>query len=476
MRQAEVFKSSIGLSDPMQETYQLTPHACGSKREFWALTWPLMIGLLSSTIMMFVDRLFLARWNPLALNAAVSGGMAYFMFLVIPMAVVEITEVLVGRLNGEDRLHEAGSAAWQMVLLSLALLPIFWLIAYAAPSLLFIGTGNESFETSYFQTLMMFATFQCTTISLYGFFIGMGNVKIVTYAAIIGNVVNIGLDYWMIFGGGPMPELGVAGAAIATGIAQIVQTLFLLSLFWARRYREKYGTALLKLNRPFLFEGLRIGLPSGAGRSMEVIAHFLFFRIIISVGQEQMVLVAIAQSIYILSSFIIDAQCKGASAIVSNLLGANHHAPLPKVLRSGFTIHCGYFLILLLLMLGFPEQIYSLFSAEEGVSLQLTPELLSVFKRALIGVSLFFLVDGLGWILIGFLTAAKDTRYVFWVSALVNWIAYLPPTLWLIGWKKGGADIAWAIIVGVTLLTFILYLWRYLSGQWLKYNDAKEIL
>lgn len=440
------------------------------------MTWPLMVGLLSSTVMMFVDRLFLAKWSPLALNAAVSGGMAYYMFLVIPMAVVEISEVLVGRLNGEERLKEIGSASWQMVWLSIGLLPIFWLIASVAPSFLFIGTGNESNETSYFATLMLFAAFQCTTISLYGFFIGIGNVKIVTFSAIIGNLVNIGLDYWMIFGGGPMPALGVVGAAAATGIAQVVQTLFLLSVFWMHRHKEKYGTGVLKLNPPFFAEGLRIGLPSGAGRSMEVIAHFLFFRIIISVGQEQMVLVAIAQSIYILSSFVIDAQCKGTSAIASNLLGANHHAPLSKVLRSGLTIHFGYFLLFFLAVFSFPEQIFNLFSSEEGVSLQMTPELMSTFKRALICVSLFFLIDGFGWILIGFLTAAKDTRFVFWVSALVNWVAYVPPTLWFIGWKKGGADVAWTIVVAVTGLTFLLYLWRYLSGRWLTYNDAPDAL
>jgi len=435
-----------------------------------------MIGLLSSTVMMFVDRLFLAKWSPLGLNAAVSAGIAYFMFLVIPMAVVEIVEVLVGRLNGEERSQEAGSAAWQMVLFSVGLLPLFWLISLFAPSLLFIGTGNEANETGYFRTLMLFAPIQCTMISLYGFFIGIGHVKIVTYSAILGNVVNICLDDWMIFGGGPLPELGVTGAAAATGISQVIQTLFLLSIFWMRRHREKYGTGWLKLNLSFLREGLRIGLPSGAGRSIEVMAHFLFFRIMLSVGQEQMVLVSIAQSIYILSSFIIDAQCKGASAIVANLLGANQHSALAKVLRSGFTIHCGYFLLLFLIVFNFPEYIYSLFSANEGASIQMTPELMATFKRALIAVSLFFLVDGWGWILVGFLTAAKDTRYVFWVSALVNWIAYVPPTLWFIGWKKGGADIAWTIIVGVTSVTFLFYLWRYLSGRWLRYNHEKEAI
>jgi len=461
----------------MQAAYQLTQHPCGSKREFWALSWPLMIGILSSTFMLFVDRLFLARWNPLGLNAAVNAGMAYFIFLVIPMGVVEISEVLVGRLHGEMRHHEIGKASWQMVLMSLCLLPVFGLIAWLGPMLLFQGSSNELYETQYFRTLMLFcAAFQCATIGLSGFFIGIGNVKIVTYSAILGNIVNITLDYWFIFGGGPIPELGVIGAAAATGISQIIQMLFMLCLYWSQKNREKYGTTKLSFYRPFLSEGLRIGLPSGMGRSIEVVAHFLFFRIVASVGPEQMTLVAVAQSIYILSSFVIDAQCKTASAIVSNLLGANEHASLSKVLRSGFTLHSVYFLLILGVVWFFPAQIFSLFSPKEGEVLQMTPELMHTFERALIAMSLFFLLDGFGWVLTGFLTAAKDTRFVFWASLLINWIAYVPPTLWFIGWNKGGADVAWAIVVFVTSLTVGVYLWRYLSGGWLKYEHSHPVL
>jgi MATE family multidrug resistance protein len=293
-------------------------------------------------------------------------------------------------------------------------------------------------------------------------------------SAVLGNAVNVGLDYWMIFGGGIMPELGITGAALATGISQFIQILFLLSIYWSKKYRENYGTLSLKMNQPYLKEGLRIGIPSGSGRSLEVLAHFLFLRIIISVGPEQMALVAIAQSIYILSSFIIDAQCKGASAIASNLLGAKQTTFLSKVLQSGFIIHLGYSFLLFLIVSLFPEPIVSLFNSENGSHIQMTPQLMSVFKRTLIGVSLFFLFDGLAWILIGFLTAAKDTRYVFWVSAAVNWIAYLLPTLWLIGVKKGEADVAWAIIVAATSLSFALYLWRYMSGKWLVHGEVEK--
>ena len=109
----------------MAESYKLTKFAVGSKREFWTLTWPLMLGMISTTFMMFVDRLFLARFDPKALNAAASAGMAYLVFLVVPIAIVSVSEVLVGRLHGKERFKDIGSAAWQMIWFGGMLTPIF---------------------------------------------------------------------------------------------------------------------------------------------------------------------------------------------------------------------------------------------------------------------------------------------------------------------------------------------------------------
>lgn len=426
--------------------------------------------------MLFFDRLFLARYNAMALNAAVSAGMAYYMFLVIPMGIMEISEVLVGRLHGEERHDQIGSATWQMVIMSVVFAPLFFLLAWFAPPLLFSGTGNEVNETNYFCILMAFAPIQCICIAISGFFIGIGKVRIVTCSAIIGNLVNIVLDALLIFGWGPVPALGIIGAGLATGVSIVAQGVYLVSCYWNKEYRIHYNTQSLGINRLYLSEGFRLGIPSGAGRCLECVAHFLFLRAVMVVGPEQMAIVATAQSIYLLASFVTDAQCKGASAIVSNLLGARLFAPIGQVLKSAFTLHFGYFIILSSVVWLFPEFIFDLFLEKgEGVFV-VTPELLDTFKRTLMMMSLFFLFDGCCWVLIGFLTAAKDTRYVFWVSVFANCVAYVPPTLFLVAWYKGGADIAWGIVVGVTTMMFVFYMRRYLSGQWLKYSDLNEPL
>jgi MATE family multidrug resistance protein len=77
--------------------------------------------------------------------------------------------------------------------------------------------------------------------------------------------------------------------------------------------------------------------------------------------------------------------------------------------------------------------------------------------------------------LIGFLTASGDTKFIFYVSSLVNWVAYVLPVFLLIGLGGKGADAAWMIIAFYSMINFGIYYWRYRSGRWLKYSAAQEM-
>lgn len=452
----------------MLSSKPLTSYPIGSKREFWGLMWPLMIGFLATSFMMFADRFFLAQYDLMALNAASSAGMAYWIFLVLPFSVSAIAEVLAGRLHGEQKLQEIGSATWQMVWFSFLISPIFLCIGFIAPYFLFSGTGNEIYETSYFQTLILFAPAQCAAIALSGFFIGIGNVSIVTYSALLGNLINIILDYFLIFGWNDIiPSFGINGAAIATGIAEIIQLCFLLLIFWSKKNKKNYHTFNLQWNLPLISEGLKIGFPIGLGRCIEVTAHFIFLRIIMSTSTEQMTIVAVIQSLYLLGCFITESEGKAASAIISNLLGANDRTPISKVLKSSFILHFFFFIAFMCLTFLFPNTLIELFNNSENSLLLNKPEIANTFYGALFWMSIYFLIDGFCWILISFLTSAGDSKFVLWVSILVHWCGYVLPSLLLIGYGKGGADTAWAIIAFMGLLNLLIYLWRYLSGKWL---------
>ncbi|TXI39310.1 MAG: hypothetical protein E6Q59_05170, partial [Nitrosomonas sp.] len=224
-----------------RKSYQLTNHAIGSMREIWYISYPLMLAFMSNSFMMLADRLMLARYSLNALTACANSSMAAFLCMMLPMLMAGISEVFVGRHHGAGQFKRMGEPVWQMLWLCLFTAPIFALLATYAGAYLFAGTGNEVLENDYFSTLLYFAPFICAGPALSGFFIGKGSVKIVTICTAFVNVANIALDALLIFGWGPFPEMGIAGAALATGIANVVGVSIYLIVFLRKKHRQNYG-------------------------------------------------------------------------------------------------------------------------------------------------------------------------------------------------------------------------------------------
>ncbi len=452
----------------MSHAYQLTKHPVGTLREIWTMSWPLMLSLMSNSIMLFVDRLLLSWHSPSALAAGANASMAYYLFLVIPMAICAISEVLVGRLHGEEKLAEIGKPVWQTVWLAFLIAIPCWLAAMYLPPLVFFHTGNEEYETRYFQILMSFAPCMCAAIALSGFFIGIGNIKVVTWCTVCANIFNAVVGYFLIFGVGSLPALGVTGAGFATGISQVLQMGLLLICFLSRHNRKAYGTGRISFDKTHFMEALRIGAPAGTGHLVEVFAHFLFFRIVMLAGSQQMAIAALVQSFYLLFGFVVDAQSKGVGAIIANLLGAREFGLVSRVFTSAVRLHTIFSLCLFAIMAVFLDAFLNIFFSGEGTRLLEDPNIHMMAMQAMLWMCVFFLFDGYCWILIGHLTASGDTKFIFYVSSIVNWIAYVLPVFLIVGLGGRGADAAWMIIAIYSMVNFAIYYWRYRSGRWLQ--------
>ncbi|MBA3815889.1 MAG: MATE family efflux transporter [Parachlamydiaceae bacterium] len=452
----------------MSSNFQLTKFPVGTIREVWSMSWPLMLGLISNSLMIFVDRLLLSWHDPAEFNAVANAGMASYVFLVLPISVCAISEVLVGRLHGEGRSDEIAKPVWQMIWFSLMLTMPMLLISYYAPALIFYQTGNELNETTYFKVLIRFAPILCMMISLSGFFIGIGKVKIVSRCVIAGNLINIFLGYLLIFGGGPIPSLGIFGAALATGISQVFQAIVLLGCFLSKGYRHEYNTTQFDFNLSYFREALRIGTPSGLGHAIEVVAHFIFFRIVMMAGSEQLTVAALVQSFYLLFGFVCEALSKGVGAIVANLIGAREFVLIKRVFWSAIKLHTLFFSVIFGMMWLFPDVLLNLFFSSENSSILLDPSLKILAAQAMLWMGVFFLFDGFSWILIGQLTAAGDVKFIFYVSIVINWLVYVLPVYLLIGWGGKGANYAWMIIALSGMVNFMIYFQRYYSGKWLQ--------
>lgn len=442
----------------------LTPYPQGSLRELWQISFPLIISLMSVSLMLFLDRLFLAHYSLESLNASAHAGALAQFLQFWSIATAGIAEVFVGRYNGAGKKDKLGRPVWQMIWLSLGTFLIYVPIGLYAGPYLFFNDMYKDLEIEYFQILTCFIPFAATSAALSAFYIGRGKVRFVTTIMLSSNLLNVGLDSILIFGTDSwIPSMGIAGAAYATCISQICQATVLFLAFICKENREKYGTGRWKLHKRLFRSCLYIGLPNAVAHSLEILAWVLIFDLMARLGSDYMTVVTISQSILFLFTFMTEGLSKGATAIASNFIGANKHDLVWKLFASGVKFYVFAFLILGGLLAWHPDPLIHWFIPEAELFSQYTHDTL---RAACFWVWIFFLFDGITWLLIGLLTAAGDTRFVMKVGGAAPILLALLP-VYLVVFKWGApAHFTWVIIAFYALSSGLIFFWRFKSEKW----------
>lgn len=435
------------------------PAITGSMKELWALSFPLMLSLMSSSLMFFWDRLLLARFSIDAHNAATSAGTWVTFLQFAFLCTTCIAEVFVGRYNGAGEERKIGKPVWQMIWLSLATTFLFLPLGFLAGNFLFASSPYRILEAEYFRYMMYFGPIFCLSSALSTFYIGRGCVKFVTLTVIAANLLNTCLAYLFIFGTETfIPAMGIAGAALATGIAQSVQTLILFIDFLRPKYRRRFGTGNFRFCKREFMKCIRVGLPSSLAHTIEILAWALFFRMLMSAGEEHFTVVSVAQSIFFLFTFLTEGISKGATAIAANLIGAGKREALWRLLFSGIKFYALIFIAFGSIFLINPSPLIDLFFTDENGASGNTYELIA---SSCLWVWVFFLFDGIHWLVVGLLTAAGDTKFVLKAGSCSVWIFALLPTYIFVILLGHQPDMAWAITAFYGLAVCSIYLHRF---------------
>lgn len=442
----------------------MTPYPEGSMRELLHISFPLIISLMSVGLMLFLDRLFLARYSLNALNAAAHAGASVQFLQFWSIATVCIAEVFVGRYNGAGKFEKFGQPIWQMIWLSLGTFLLYLPIGLFAGPFIFFSETYKELEIEFFKVLTCFIPFAAISAAISAFYIGRGKVKFITAVMLGSNLINAALDAVLIFGFPPwIPSYGIAGAAWGTGIAQVFQAVVLFSAFISQSNRALYGTGRWKINKHLFLSCVRIGLPTAVAHSLEILAWVLIFELMSRLGSDYITVVTIAQSILFLFSFITEGVSKGATAIAANFIGSQKHELVWKLLGSGTKFYTCIFMVLSILLVWHPDPLINWFIPESaGLSLQTQ----ATIHAACFWVWIFFLFDGISWLLVGLLTAAGDTRFVMKVGGVAPLVfALFPVYLFVFQWGAS-PSITWMLIAFYAFASGIIYLWRFRSERW----------
>jgi putative MATE family efflux protein len=244
-----------------------------------ALAWPLVVGNLLQTVYNLADMFWVGRLNAEAVAAVSLMFPTAWMFVSVAMGITAAAVALVSQHIGADEDRAAEHAVGQTVVLTVAVAVGLALLGYTLrhPLVWAIGAREEVFRLSIAYIEIIFAAIPFTFLffAFRAVLRAAGDTKTAMWLVAVSAVLNIVIDPFFILGWGPVPALGVRGAAIATfvsrGFAAVVGFYILLHGGWGIRLRLRD----LRPDPPVLRKLIEIGYPGTADgllRSLAAVA------------------------------------------------------------------------------------------------------------------------------------------------------------------------------------------------------------
>lgn len=414
-----------------------------------ALAVPLVLGQLSQTLMGVVDTLMVGRLGGPAL-AAVGLSSLLFAALAMSLKAVDVAcQTFTARRIGAGRAGEVGpvlSTALSVVLLFGGLATWFGL---ANPDLLMrvvtrdpevVRLGGQWLYWRFLGLLPLLVYFQFKAMGD-----GIGWTRLGMITGIGMNLVNVPLNWLLIYGHAGFPAMGVGGSALASSISSALALVPLLAVFLAGRNRRRFrllarGNFHRELVRPFL----AMAWPAAVQSLGMVLALTAFYVILGRISTATLAVGAVLLRLASVSFMPGIGLGTAVQTAVGQALGAAdfHGARRAAWAGAGLAVLVmGAFGVVFLV---FPEQLLRAFMAD--------PALIRDGVPAVRLIGLAQVVDAVGLSLAGALRGAGRTRAVMIVD-IVAGIALMPPLAWLFGIVMGGGLLGavWALVTWFTL-------------------------
>jgi MATE family multidrug resistance protein len=446
-----------------------TANQTNSYRDVMRVSLPLVISMSTTVVMTFTDRVFLANYSINAIAAALPAGISAYVFIAFFADTAGYSNVVIAQYTGAGALKQVGAALWQAIYFSV----IAWLFMAAlsfcaGPLFRLIGHPAEvqQLEVIYFRILCLCSGIHITGMGLSSFFTGRGVTRPVMIIHIIAMFINVPLDYALINGIWIFPQLGVAGAALATVFSWTTATLMLALLIFTRENDRIYGVI-----KKFRFDAdlfgrlMRFGVPSSLQFSLDVFG-FLFFVIMVGrIGKLELAVTNIAISLDSVSFRPLIGFAMGTSTLVGQALGRNRPDQAVAAAKATLVIVASYISVLVLLYLFLPEPLLELFRSRD-----ISPEDFDAIKGmgvvVLRFVAAYLLLDGLYMISTAVLKGAGDTRFIMWSIGVFSVFGMILPVYIGVEILGLGLYYAWGCTVFFLCQLAGIAFWRFNQGKW----------
>jgi len=427
---------------------------------------PAVAGLSSQMVVSVVDTAMVGRLENATVVLAAMGLalLAAWAITSVFSSLATGTHVLAARRYGERDRRGAGSVLNNSLVLSLLLgicfgIPgyfcSYWIIDFFAsdPAVALEGA-------SYLEWRFVGLLFFLFVVSYRGFFNGIGHTKVFMYSAIIINVSNIVLNYFLIFGTFGFPRMGIAGAGCASAASNAIGCLFFVGVTFLPQYRRTYRYySGLQFSREVMRRIVRISMPVSFQNILILLGFLMFVAITGKIGTREQA----ASQVVITAMFMSFLPCFGfgigAQTLVGQSIGNGNRLLAKRLGLEAAKLATCFTLVLGAVFVFLPDAILSIITSDAAVAESARPVL------RIAGATQVFYAAGI--VLAHALQAAGASFYVMLIEVLTHWIIFLPVCYIFAVPLQGGLVGAWlALPVYILSYTLLIYL-KYRKDSWL---------
>ncbi len=337
-------------------------------RAILGLGTPMLVGAIAATMSGVIDIAMIGHYGAADVVAVASASAVFDIFANVVLATVVGHQILSARFAGAEqpggiRASARATAAFGGVVAALsgllcALLggPLTGLVAGAAPHSAHIGAG---FLLAISPTLLLLIPFNLGTAVINAY----KRPRYSMIAAIVVNLVNLLLDWLLIFGVGPLPRLGAVGSGLATTLSWAVGVVVVAVVVTRLGLVERIRQAAPPPRADFDTSAPRLSWPAIVSMALDYASTAVFFAVVGRVGASALGGGRIAFQVMIVMYGVLGAFSSGGRVLVGRALGARDLTQARALWRAGQRVLLALALPLAVLLVAWPNTVGLLFTS-----------------------------------------------------------------------------------------------------------------
>lgn len=446
----------------------------------WQLASPVMLGMLGHTFVSFVDNIMVGQLGTAEL-AAVSLGNS-FMFIAMSLGIGFSTAItpLVAEADAENDFAKGKSAFKHGLFLCTVLgILLFLMVFFAKPLMYLMKQPTEVVELAIpYLDLVAFSLIPLVSFQAFKQFSdGLSMTRYPMYATLVANIVNVVLNYLLIFGKFGFPEMGIVGAAYGTLISRFVMVGF---LWWLLKGHEKSKAFVTKikffvLHSSMIKKLMNLGSPSAMQMFFEVAIFTAAIWLSGLLGKNAQAANQIALNLSSMT-FMVAMGLSVASMIrVGNQKGLQRYSELRRIAFSLFLMGTLFAMFFGLLFFAFHTQLPKLYLDQNDITNAIdNTEVMAIASKLLIAAAIFQISDSIQVVVLGALRGLQDVKIPTIITFISYWIIGFPISIYFGQEETLGSFGIWlGLLAGLTTAAILLYIrFDYLTKKLINIEDG----